>query len=66
VTLQPDDFPDRWLTTNTNSTKSPWYNLIPSVTSDVWKNSFLPPSTSWVKKPNNPEKIKYLTFLVAT
>jgi len=56
VTLQPDDLPDLWLTTNTNSTKSPWCNLIPSVTSDVWKNNFLPPSTSYVKNPNKPIK----------
>lgn len=34
------------------------FNLIPSVTSDVWKNNFLPPSTSYVKNPKSPIKKK--------
>lgn len=59
VTLQAEDLPVRWLVTRTNSTWSPGWRLTLSFTSDIWKNSFFPSSTSCVRNPNKPWINKY-------
>ena len=51
TTWQAEDFPERCEVTTENSTSSPSRSVTPSFTSLTWKNSFLPASCSYDRKP---------------
>lgn len=61
--LQADDLPVFWLVMMTNSTSSPGLSMVPSFTSDWWKNSFFPSSVSWFRKPYCPAKYKVQEYI---